>query len=118
MGEKKYPDSAILLNYNDDDFSQGYGQIKKTFEVLTKNYIYTPHKSDQDLRSSNNDNDVGYNLYFFDIGYQKKLETAQPIEKAFKFYENVPAGIYAYALLITNKLVCISSDGQRPFGLT
>ena len=27
IGTEKYPDSAILLNYDDDDYSQGYGQI-------------------------------------------------------------------------------------------
>ena len=26
-GLEKYPDNSILLNYNDDDYSQGYGQI-------------------------------------------------------------------------------------------
>ena len=28
---EKYPDSAILLNYDDDDFNQGYGLIKEDF---------------------------------------------------------------------------------------
>ena len=28
IGTEKYTDSAILLNYNEDDFSQGYAQIK------------------------------------------------------------------------------------------
>ena len=28
IGTENYPDSAILLNYNDDDYSQGYGLIK------------------------------------------------------------------------------------------
>ena len=28
IGTEQYPDSDILLNYNDDDYSQGYGQIK------------------------------------------------------------------------------------------
>ena len=31
IGTEKYPDSAILLNYNDDDYSQGYGQIEEVF---------------------------------------------------------------------------------------
>ena len=30
-GSEKNPDSAILLNYNDDDYSQGYGQMKEAF---------------------------------------------------------------------------------------
>ena len=28
IGTEKYPDGAIFLNYNDDIYSQGYGQIK------------------------------------------------------------------------------------------
>ena len=36
IGTEKYPDFAIVLNYNDDDYSQGYGQIKEAFEALTK----------------------------------------------------------------------------------
>ena len=28
IGTEKYPDSSTLLNYDDDDYSQGYGQIK------------------------------------------------------------------------------------------
>ena len=27
IGTEKYPDSAILLNYNDDHYSQGFGLI-------------------------------------------------------------------------------------------
>ena len=36
IGTEKYPDAGILLNYADDDYSQGYHQIKETFKVLTK----------------------------------------------------------------------------------
>ena len=28
IGTERYPDSSILLNYEDDDYSQGYGQIE------------------------------------------------------------------------------------------
>ena len=107
----------ILLNYNDDDYNQGYGQIKEAFKALTKDDILQPYISDNDFRSSNNNNDIGYNLYVFDIRYQKNFENAQPIKVRFKFSENVPARIYGYALLLANKLISISSDGQRHFDL-
>ena len=42
IGTKRYPDSAILLNYDDDDYCQGYGQIKEAFRALTKNGILQP----------------------------------------------------------------------------
>ena len=42
-------------------------------------------------------------LYVFDIRHQKNLESAQPIKVEFKFSENIPAGIYVYASVLTNK---------------
>ena len=42
IGTEKFPDSAILLNYNDDDYSQGYGQNKELLELLQK-IIYSNH---------------------------------------------------------------------------
>ena len=76
-----------------------------------------PYISDNDFRSSNDGNDTGYILYVFDIRYQKKFGSAQPIKVEFKFSGNVDAGIYGYVLVLTNRLVSISSDGQRMFDL-
>ena len=117
IGTERYPDSAILLNYDDDDYSQGYGQIKEAFKALTKDDILQPYISEDDFRSSNEGNNIGYNIYAFDIRYQKNFENAQPVKVEFKFSENIPAGIYGYALVLTNKLIPISSDGQRMFDL-
>ena len=117
-GTEKYPDTGILLNYDDDDYSQGYHQIKEAFEDLTEDDILQPYISEEDFRNSNYAaNDVGYNLYVFDIRYQKKLTISQPIKVEFKFDGVVPNDINGYALVLTNKLVSISSDGQRPFDL-
>ena len=60
---KKYPDSATLLSYDDDNYSQAYGENKKAFKALTKDDILQLYISHSDFRSSNNGNDVGYNLY-------------------------------------------------------
>ena len=117
IGTEKYPDSAILLNYDDDNYSQGYGQIKEAFKALTKDNILQPYISDHDFKSSNDGNDIGYNIYAFDKRYQKKFEDAQPVKVEFKFSENIAAGIYGHALVLTNRLVSISSDGQRMFDL-
>ena len=67
IGTERYLDSAILLNYEDDDYSQGYGQIKEAFKSLTKDDILQPFISGHDFRSSNDGNDIGYSLYAFDI---------------------------------------------------
>ena len=118
IGTERYPDNSILLNYEDDDYSQGYGQIKEAFKALTKDTILQPYITDHDFRSSNDGNDFGYNIYAFDIRYQKNFENSQPVKVEFKFSENVPAGIFGYALVLTNRLASISSDGQRMFDLT
>ena len=99
IGAEKYPDSGILLNYDDDDYNQGYGQTREAFRALKKDDILEPYISDHDFRSSNNNND---NLYNFDIRYQKNFENSQPIKVEFKFDGVVPAGIYGYALVLTN----------------
>ena len=117
IGTEKYPDAGILLNY-DDDYSQGYHQIKEAFRALTKDDILQPYISEADFRTSNVAvNDIGYNLYVFDIRYQKNFTNSQPIKVDFKFEGVVPNDINGYALVLTNKLISISSDGQRHFDL-
>ena len=118
IGTEKYPDAGVLINYDDDDYSQGYHQIKEAFRVLTKDDILQPYISEADFRRSNVAvNDVGYNLYVFDIRYQKNFTNSQPIKVEFKFEGVVPNDINGYALVLTNKLISISSDGQRHFDL-
>ena len=53
IGTERYPDSAILLNYEDDFYSQGYGLIKEAFKALTKDDVLQPYISEDDFRSSN-----------------------------------------------------------------
>ena len=117
IGSERYPDSAILLIYDNDDYSQGNGQIKEAFRALTKDDILKPYISEPDFRSSNDGKNIGYILYVFDIRYQKNFESPQPIKVEFKFSENVPAARYGYALVLTNNLISINSDGQRHFDI-
>ena len=119
IGSEYYPDSGLLLNYDDDDDNnQGYTQIKGTFRALTKDYIFRPFISDAAFRSSNvRADDLGYNLYVFNIRYLQKFTASQPIEVGLKFDEVVPNGVNGYALVLTKELVSISSDGQRQFDL-
>ena len=118
IGTEKYPDAGILLNYDDGDYSQGYHQIKEAFRALTKDDILQPYISEADFRRSNvAANDIGYNSYVFDIRYQKNFTNSQSIKVEFKFEGVVPNDINGYALVLTNKLVSVSSDGQRHFDL-
>ena len=81
IGTEKYPDAGILLNYDDDDYDQRYVQIKEAVRALTKDDILQPYISDDDFRSSNvRADDVDYNLYVFDIRYQKKFAASQPMK--------------------------------------
>ena len=57
-------------------------------------------------------------MYAFDIRYQKNFENAQTDKVEYKFSANIPAGIYGYALVLTNRLASIGNDGQRMFDLT
>ena len=76
-----------------------------------------PDISDNDLRSSNNGDNIGFNLYVFHLRYQKNVEFSPPIKVEINFSENVPAGIYGCALVLTSNIVSISSDVQRHFYL-
>ena len=76
---RKYLDSAILLSYDDEEYSQEYGQIKEAFRALTEDDILKPYIPDHDFRSTNANasdettNDIGCNLYVFDRRYQKNV---------------------------------------------
>ena len=104
-----------MLNFDDVDYCQGYSQIKETFRALTKDDILQPYIPDHDFRSSNKGDDNGYKLYVLDIRYQKNVASAQPIKVELKSSENLPAGIYSYALVLKIVLVSIGSDGQSNF---
>ena len=94
IGSEKYPDCGISLKNDDDDYSQGYDQIKEALGALTKDDRLSAHISHHDFRSSTDGNIIGYNLYVCDIRYQKTFSSAQPIEEEFNFSEIVPAWIY------------------------
>ena len=118
IGTEKYRDAGMLLNYDDHDYSQGYGRMEEAFRALTKDDIFKPYISDHDFRSSNaRTDDIGYTLYVPDTGSQQNFTAAQSIEVEFKFDAVVPNDLNGFALVLTNRLVSISSDGQRHFDL-
>ena len=86
----------MLSNY-DDDYSQGYSQIKEVLGALTIGNILQLLKSEDDFGSSNvgdDGNEIGYQIHAFDIRYQKNFESAQPIKVEFKNSAIIPTGIY------------------------
>ena len=56
IGIENYPDSVILMNYNDDEYSERYAQINEAFRVLSKDDILKPYISDNAFRSTNDGN--------------------------------------------------------------
>ena len=64
IGTEKYPDSAILLNYDDDQYSQANGQIKEAFRTLTIDNSVQPYKTEDVFRLSNDGDNIGFNIQF------------------------------------------------------
>ena len=118
IGNEKYPDVGILLNYDDDDYSQGYHQTKEAFKPLTYDDLLQPYVSENDFRSDNNDDSAGYNIHAFDTRYPKKFESAQPIKVEFKLDGVIPAGKYGYALVLMKRIISIISEVQRHFDIS
>ena len=56
-------------------------------------------------------------LDIISIKILENFESSHPIKVEFKFDGVIPAGIYGYALFLTNRIISISSDGQRHFDL-
>ena len=107
----------ILSNYDDDDYSKGYGQIKEAFRALSIENILKPYRLEDDFRSYNDGDNIGYNIYSFDSRYQKFFGSAESVKLKFEFSANTLPGIYGYSLVLTNRLVSICSYGQRMLDL-
>ena len=108
IGSERYPDNSIILNYDDDDNSERYAQIKETFRALTRDDILQLYISYHYYRSNIDGNDIGYSLYVFDIRYQKNLTNSQPNKIEFIFSDIILLEIYGYAIILTKKLISIS----------
>ena len=101
LGTENSPDAVILINYDDDELSQGCGQNKEAFETLTQNDIFKPYVTEQNFGPSNEGDDVGYNIYVFDIRFQEIFTAARPIEVKFKNDVVVTNDKNVYALVLT-----------------
>ena len=102
IGSEKYPDDGIECDYNRDKYDQAYSEI----ENLLNPFI--------DLNKFR----TNYNFYVFDLSKQRDIIMSQPIRLEFKFNAAIDVADYvAYALVLTPKLISISSDGQRHFDL-
>ena len=89
FGRENFFDAAILLSYDDDNYSQGCAQMKEVLSTLTKDHNLQSYKTDDDSRSSNTGVvEVGYDLYVFDIRYQHFLQLFNQSKKFLNLIES------------------------------
>ena len=107
IGSEKHPDDGIEC----DKYDQAYSEIENFYQLKSETNVLNPFIDLHKFRRS-------YNFYVFDLSKQKDLTASQPIRLEFKFSAAFGVALYiAYALVLTPKLISISSDGQRHFDL-
>ena len=111
IGSEKYPDDGIECDYDRDKYDQAYSEIENFYQLKSETNLLNPFIDLHKFRTN-------YNFYVFDLSKQKDNIASQPIRLEFKFNAAIDVADYiAYALVLTPKLISISSDGQRHFDL-
>ena len=111
IGSEKYPDDGIECDYDRDKYDQAYYEIENFYQLKSETNLLNPFIDLHKFRTN-------YIFYVFDLSKQKDPIGSQPIRLEFKFNAAIDVADYiAYALVLTPKLISISSDGQRHFDL-
>ena len=111
IGSEKYPDDGIECDYERDKYDQAYSEIENFYLLKSETNLLNPFTDLHKFRTN-------YNFYVFDLSKQKDPIGSQPIRLEFKFNTAINVADYiVYALVLTPKLISISSDGQRHFDL-
>ena len=111
IGSEKYPDDGIECDYNRDKYDQAYSEIENFYHLKSETNLLNLFIDLNKFRTN-------YNFYVFDLSKQKDNIASQNIRLEFKFNAAIDVADYiAYALVLTPKLISISSDGQRHFDL-
>ena len=111
IGSEKYPDDGIECDYDRDKYDQAYSEIENFYHLNSETNLLNPFIDLNKFRTN-------YPLFVFDLSKQKDQIASQPIRLEFKFNAAFGVADYiAYALVLTPKLISISSDGQRHFDL-
>ena len=116
--------SVLEINciYDQDSFSQAYGEIVSCFGQSTKDNTLQPCITQTDCTTPDNyaaKTTLGKNLYGFDERYHQDFATSQPIKVKFEFSSPFHAAkrLTGYALLLTIKILSNSSDRQSELSL-
>ena len=121
IGSEKFPDAGINCRYAIDKYSQAYGEVVSCFEHLAEDNLLQIYITQKDFKTSDNypDGKPGCNIYVLDVRHHQDFSSARPIKIGFDFRPAVPAAtsLFDCALLLTKKLVSVSSDGQKQVDL-
>ena len=111
IGSEKYPDDGIECDYDRDNYDQAYSEIENFYHLNSETNLLNPFIDLHKFRTN-------YPLFVFDLSKRKDQIASQPNRLEFKFNAAIDVADYiAYALVLTPKLISISSDGQRHFDL-
>ena len=106
IGSEKHPDDGIECDYDSDKYDQAYSEIENFYHLKSETNLLNPFIDLHKYRRI-------YNFYVFDLPKHKDQIASQPIRLEFKFNAAFGVADYiAYALVLTPKLISISSDGQ------
>ena len=105
------PDDGTECDYDRDKYDQAYSENENFYTLHSECNLLNPFIDLHKFRTN-------YNFYVFDLSKQKDHIASQPIRLEFKFNAVFGVADYiAYALVLTTKLISISSDGQKHFDL-
>ena len=111
IGSEKYPDDGIECDYFRDKYDQAYSEIEIFYQLKSETNLLNPFIDLHKFRTN-------YNFYVFDLSKQKDQIASHSIRLEFKVSAAIDVADYiAFALVLTPKLISISSDGQRHFDL-
>ena len=111
IGSENYPVDGIECDYDRDNYREAYQEIENFYRLYTETNVLRPFIDLHKFRTN-------YNSYVFDLSKQKDHIASQPIRLEFKNSAAIDVADYiAYVLVLTAKLIIISSDGQRHFDL-
>ena len=105
VGTDRFPDDGINVDYTVGDYDEAYRFVKE----FKSHYLSSPHQPFITYREFKS----LYNIYVFDLRFQKEEMSAQPIELNFKFREDVAGNYTAYILTLKERKIFITADGQR-----
>ena len=106
IGSENNPVDGIECDYDRDNYREAYQEIENFYRLHTESNVLKPFIALQKVRTNSK-------FYVFDLSKQKDHIASQPIRLDFKFSAAIDVADYiAYALVLTPKLISISSDGQ------